>query len=74
MCIDRTPNLRACGWKEQRMRPQVLVIRVVLGLVFGALLSRVFFPTKGMGLIFIIAGLLVFFAYVFEYVHKRGDS
>ncbi len=56
------------------MRPLVLIIRLVLGLIFGVLLYRVFFPTSGTWLIFLIGGLLVFFAYLFEYIHKRGDS
>jgi hypothetical protein len=40
-------------------------------MVFGLLLSRVFFPASGTWLIFLIAGLLVFFAYIFEVLHKR---
>ncbi len=55
------------------MRPLVLIIRLVLGLIFGVLLSRMFFPTSGYWLIALIAGLLVFFAYVFEYLHKKDD-
>ncbi|MEM5785783.1 MAG: hypothetical protein AAGU11_00615 [Syntrophobacteraceae bacterium] len=55
------------------MRVQVLVIRLIMGLVFGVLLSRVFFPTSGKWLIPILGGLLVFFAYGFEYLHKRND-
>lgn len=53
------------------MRPSVLMVRVILGLVFGVLLSRVFFPDSSPWLIFLIAGLLVVFAYVFEVLHKR---
>ena len=55
------------------MRPQVLVIRIILGVVFGVILTRVFFPASGTWLIFLIAGLLVFFAYVFELLHKKDD-
>jgi len=53
------------------MRPSVLIIRIILGLVFGVLLSRVFFPDSSTWLIFLIAGLLVAFAYIFEILHKR---
>ncbi len=55
------------------MRPQVLVIRIILGVIFGVILSRVFFPTAGNWTILLIAGLLVFFAYVFELLHKKDD-
>jgi hypothetical protein len=54
------------------MRIQVLVIRLILGAIFGVLLSRVFFPTYGVWPILGLGGLLVFFAYGFEYLHKRG--
>ena len=52
------------------MRRSVLLIRIILGLVFGVLLSRTFFPAAGVWLIFLIAGLLVVFAYIFEVLHK----
>ncbi len=55
------------------MRPQVLVIRIILGVIFGVILSRVFFPTSGVWVMLLIAGLLVFFAYVFELLHKKDD-
>jgi len=53
------------------MRTRVLVIRLILGAVFGVLLSRMFFPTYGKWPIFALGGMLVFFAYCFEYLHKR---
>ena len=53
------------------MRPLVLIVRIILGLAFGFLLTRVFFPASSTWLIFLIAGLLVFFAYIFEVLHKR---
>jgi len=55
------------------MRIQVLAIRLILGVIFGVLLSRVFFPASGRWLIAVIAGLLVFFAYSFEYLHKKDE-
>ncbi len=55
------------------MRPSVLLIRIILGLVFGVLLSRTFFPATGVWLIFLIAGLLVVFAYIFEVLHKKDS-
>jgi F0F1-type ATP synthase assembly protein I len=56
---------------KESMRSSVLIVRIVLGLVFGVLLSRVFFPDSSTWLIFLIAGLLVAFAYIFEVLHKR---
>ena len=53
------------------MRPLVLSIRIIFGLLFGVLLSRVFFPASGVWLILLIAGLLVVFAYIFEVLHKK---
>jgi len=53
------------------MRPSVLIVRIILGLVFGFLLARVFFPASGTWLIFLVGGLLVVFAYIFEVLHKR---
>ena len=58
---------------KTNMRPSVLLIRIILGLVFGVLLSRTFFPSKGVWLIFLIAGLLVVFAYIFEVLHKKDS-
>lgn len=59
--------------KSGDMRLQVLVIRLILGVIFGVLLYRVFFPTSSFYLVFIFAGLLVIFAYGMEYLHKRDD-
>jgi hypothetical protein len=49
----------------------VVIIRVILGLVFALLLVRLFIPGAGVGTIVAAAGMLVFFAYVFEAVRKR---
>ncbi len=53
------------------MRPMVLIVRIILGVIFGVLLARVFFPASGTWLIFLFAGLLVAFAYIFEVLHKK---
>ena len=55
------------------MRWKIFLMRVVLGVVFAFPLTRYFFPTAGTGTILAIAGLMIFFAYVLETVHKgRG--
>lgn len=53
------------------MRVKVLIIRVALGLMFALILVRLFFPAATKGTFLLIAGLLVFFAYVLESVHKK---
>ena len=60
--------------RKMRMRLQVLTIRIVLGLIFGILLTRVFFPDSGTEIILLICGLLIFFSYVFEYMRKKGNG
>ena len=62
---------RIADLAKGNMRPLVLIVRIILGLAFGFLLTRVFFPASSTWLIFLIAGLLVFFAYIFEVLHKR---
>jgi hypothetical protein len=56
------------------MRLQVLAVRILLGVVFGVLLSRVFFPEAGIEVTVLICGLLIFFSYAFEYLRKRGGG
>ncbi len=57
------------------MRLKVLVIRIVLGLVFAFFLTRLFFPAATKGFSLMTAGLLVFFAYLLEAIHRgsRGE-
>lgn len=55
-------------------RLTVLAIRALLGIAFGFLLKQFFFPAAGMLTVLVIAGLLVFFAYMFESVRKDGNS
>ena len=51
---------------------RILLIRIFLGFAFAFLLARFFFPTRGIGTVLAIAGLLVAFAYVFERIHGRN--
>ncbi len=61
-----------CGIERAgTMRIQIFAIRLVLGIIFGVLLARMFFPASGTWLMFAICAALVFFAYCFEYLHKR---
>ena len=53
------------------VNPKILIIRIVLGLVFAFLLAHFFFPTAGLPSIGFITLVLVFFAYVFEAIHRR---
>lgn len=55
------------------LRWKVLAIRVVLGLLFALLLLRFFFPGSGFPTILATAGMLVFFAYVFEWIHGNKE-
>lgn|GEM_PF-2368249 len=53
------------------MKPKVLIMRAALGLLFAFLLVHFFFPTAGVATTIIAAAVLVFFAYVFEAIHRR---
>lgn len=53
------------------MKPKVLLMRAVLGLLFAFVLVHFFFPAAGIATIVIAAAVLVFFAYVFEAIHRR---
>jgi FtsH-binding integral membrane protein len=53
------------------VNPKILMIRVLLGLLFAFLLAHFFFPSAGFGTIIGMAAVLVFFAYVFEAIHRR---
>lgn len=53
------------------MKYKVLILRVALGVLFAFLLAHFFFPTAGRVTIGLIAAVLVFFAYVFEAIHRR---
>lgn len=55
------------------MRLRVLVLRILMGLVFGFMVTRFFFPRSTMGFMLLISALLVFFAYGMEWVHKGRD-
>jgi hypothetical protein len=51
---------------------KILALRIVLGLLGALLLTRFFLPASGPGMVLLTAGVLVFFAYVFEYIHHHG--
>ena len=51
---------------------KVLIIRTLLGILFAFILMRVFFPAVEVSTILVTAGLLIFFAYLFESVRKGG--
>jgi hypothetical protein len=52
-------------------RFRVLLIRVMLSSLFAYVLTRLFFPAATIWTIIILAGLLLFFAYAFEYLRKK---
>jgi hypothetical protein len=52
------------------LRVKVLIIRILLGLLLTFLLTRFFFPDAGIVTKIALAGLLIFSAYVLEYIHR----
>jgi hypothetical protein len=52
------------------IRVRVLLMRILMGLLFGFLLARFFFTNAGILTPLALAGLLVFSAYVLEIIHK----
>lgn len=65
------------GWREVAMADEsrkqllkVLALRVFLGLLGAFLLTWFFRPSSSPGMILVTAVILVFFAYVFEYIHQ----
>jgi hypothetical protein len=50
---------------------KVFLFRAVLGLLFGSLITRLFFPRAGIGTALAAAALLVFSAYLFESMRER---
>lgn len=53
---------------------KTLVLRIILGLLGALLLTRFFRPASSVGMILLTAGILVFFAYVFEYIHQSNKN
>lgn len=53
---------------------KVLIIRLLIGIPFAFILMRFFFPAAGLSTILVTAGLLVFFAYLFESIRKGKES
>jgi len=56
------------------IRKRVFFIRIALGLLFAFFLLRFFYPASGFGVYIFTALLLVFFAYMFEYIRKGNDG
>ncbi len=52
------------------LRVKVLIIRILLGLLLTFLLTRFFFPDASIIMKIALAGLLIFSAYVLEYIHR----
>lgn len=58
----------------RELRIKVLIIRVVLGVIFAFLLSRLFIPRASLLTIFGLAGMLTLAAYVLEIFHRGPKS
>jgi hypothetical protein len=56
-----------------QVRLKILALRIVMGLAFGFMVTRFFFPRSTVGFTLLISALLVFFAYGLEWVHKGRD-
>ena len=52
------------------LRVKVLLLRIVLGVAFAFLLTRLFFPLASLLTTLALAGLLTFAAYVLEIFHR----
>lgn len=52
----------------------IFIIRAVLGVVFGLILARVFFPQKSISFIVGLCAMLVALAYVSEFFRKRKKN
>jgi hypothetical protein len=52
------------------LRTRVFLIRISLGVVFAVLVTHFFFAGASMLTKLALAGVLVFFAYVLEYIHS----
>lgn len=55
------------------IRLKVLLVRILLGVLFGFMLMNLFFPGAGVPALMLTVALLVFFAYLFESVRKDGS-
>ena len=53
---------------------QIFVIRALLGIVFGVVLSRFFYPDAPLVFIIGLCAILVGLAYLSEYLRKRKKS
>ncbi len=55
-----------------RFNVKILGIRILTGILFAFILMHFFFPAAGLATVLVTAGLLVFFAYLFESIRKGG--
>ncbi len=53
-------------------RNQIFIIRAVMGVVFGVILSRFFYPNAPLAFIIFLCVVLVGLAYVTEYLRQRS--
>ncbi|NSW86543.1 MAG: hypothetical protein HPY84_09510 [Syntrophobacteraceae bacterium] len=51
---------------------KVFAVRLALGLLGAVVLRHFFFPASESYVVLIMAGLLVFFGYGFEFIRKSG--
>ena len=52
----------------------IFMIRVVMGIVFAILATRLFYPDSGMVTVMAVAGVLVGMAYILENFRKRNKG
>jgi hypothetical protein len=62
---------RAMPYYFSDVRLKVLLVRSALGVLFAFLLTRFFFRDTSIPATLVLAGLLVFFSYAFEYTRKK---
>ena len=49
----------------------IFIIRVIMGILFAILVTRLFYPEAGMVWVILVAAVLVGMAYIFESYRKR---
>jgi uncharacterized membrane protein YoaK (UPF0700 family) len=61
------------GDRKERTMPalQILVIRAILGAVFGILLMRFFYPDAPLSVVVLLCAILVGLSYLTQYLRRR---